>query len=101
MSFQNSIQIFDFDGWEYIGSVGDHLLSVHDGADADRERLFGHLRDVVAEETLVGLQRVVGQRLDARARHQRRARLVERDVPVGPDPCPITDTYVDSTTTHL
>lgn len=62
-----------------------YLLGVHDGADADGERLARHLADVVAEEALVGLERVVGERLDARARHERRARLVEGDVSVGPD----------------
>lgn len=64
-----------------------HLLGVHHGAHAHGERLPRHLADVVAEEALVGLQRVVGQRLDARARHQRGAGLVERYVPVGADAC--------------
>lgn len=64
-----------------------HLFGVHDGGDADGERLPRHLADVVAEEALVGLERVVRERLDARARRQRRARLVERDVPVRTNTC--------------
>ena len=45
-----------------------------------------HLVEVAVEEPGVVLARLPGQRLDPGARRERRARLVERDVPVGADP---------------
>ena len=63
----------------------DHLARVHDRADADRQRHLRHGALVAAEEARVGLDRVEGQRLDARAAREARAGLVEGDVAVGPD----------------
>lgn len=60
----------------------DDLTRVQDGAHADRQRHARHSGDVVPEEACVREDRVVCERLDARAAHQRGAGLVERDVPV-------------------
>ena len=64
----------------------DDLARVQDGGDADGQRHARHFAEVVAEEARVGEDGVVGQCLDPRARLQARARLVECDVPVRPDP---------------
>ena len=58
---------------------------VHDGADADRERLSGHQAHVVVEEARVGVYGLLGERLEARARDKTRAGLVEGNVAVGSD----------------
>lgn len=49
-----------------MSDVWCNLFSVHDRSDADGERLLRHFGNVVAEEALVGLERVVSQRLNAR-----------------------------------
>ena len=68
------------------GDDDDDLARVEDGADADGERHARDGGDVVREEARVGEDGVVRERLDARARGERRAGLVERDVPVLADP---------------
>jgi hypothetical protein len=64
-----------------------HLARVHHCSHADRQRKLGDLRDVSIEEARVGKDRVVRKCLHARARCQRRPRLVERDVAVGANAC--------------
>lgn len=81
------------EGFVRSGDEYHHLLGVHNSADTDGQRLFRHLLDVVAEESRVGLERVLGQSLDARPRGQRRARFVERYVTVRSD---TTDEQLDS-----
>ena len=64
----------------------DDLARVEHGLDADGEGHARDLGDVVPEEARVGEDGVVRERLDARAALERRAGLVERDVPVLADP---------------
>ena len=64
------------------GDDDDDLAGVKHCLDADGEGHAGHLGDIVSEEARVGEDGVVRERLDARARLERRAGLVERDVPV-------------------
>lgn len=50
----------------FYGSViGAHLVSVHDGPDADGERLFRHLGHVVVKESSICYDRLLGQGLEA------------------------------------
>ena len=60
----------------------DYLTAVEDGLYTDGKSHTRHLADVVSEETGVGEDSVVREGLDARARGERRTRLVERDVPI-------------------
>ena len=64
------------------GDDDDDLARVEDGGDADGEGHAGDGGDVVVEEAGVGEDGVVREGLDARARGEGRAGLVERDVPV-------------------
>ena len=63
----------------------DHLASVQNGAHTHSQRRLRHFVDVVIEEAAVRDHRVVRQRLHARSRAQRGARLVEGDVAIGAD----------------
>ncbi len=74
-----------FKGSCLIVSVDDEqdAASVHNGADAYGKSRLGYEVDIVVEETRVGDDGVVCQRLHTCARSQRRARLVEGDVSVG------------------
>ena len=57
------------------GNEHEHLLRVHNSADADCERHRGHFREVTAEEARIGRHRLARQRLHARPAHQTAARL--------------------------
>lgn len=59
---------------------------VEDGLDSDCERHFGDLVDVVVEESRIGQDGVVGQRLHSGAALQARSRLVESDMSIGTNP---------------
>lgn len=60
----------------------DDLAGLEDGLDADGEGHAGHLADVIVKEARVGEDGVVGERLDAGARGQAGAGLVEGNVAV-------------------
>lgn len=62
-----------------------HFARVHDRPNAHRQRQLGHLRNVVIEESRVCDNRVIGQSLDARARREGGAWLIESDVAIGTD----------------
>ena len=62
-----------------------HLLRIEHRGDTYRHGLLGNLVHVVVEETRVYDQRVVGQRLDAGARVERRERFVEGQMAVFAD----------------
>lgn len=61
---------------------GDDLAGLEDGLDADGEGHLGDAGEVVAEEARVGEDGVVGEGLDAGARGEAGAGLVEGDVAV-------------------
>ena len=60
----------------------DHLAGLEDGLDTDGESHAGHLGNVIVKEARVGKDGVVGERLDAGARGQAGAGLVEGNVAV-------------------
>lgn len=64
-----------------------YLQRVHDGADTDRQRLFGHFAQVIIEETSVCLDGVLSQCFQPSSRHQRRTGLVESNVTVRSNTC--------------
>ena len=68
------------------GNDNDDLARLEYRLDAHGERHARHGGDVVSEETGVGEDRVVRERLDARARRQRGSRLVECYMAVLADP---------------
>ena len=69
-------------GLARAGRKNAHLARVEDGADADGQRHARHLALVAVEKARVGRDRRGDERLQPRARGERRAGLVERDVPV-------------------
>ena len=69
------------------------VTGAHDGADALGDAMGGYLVDVVVEEAGVVRARLLDEGLDARARGQRGARLVEPDMAVGAD---AQDLHVDA-----
>ena len=67
------------------GDDDDDLPGLQHGLHADGQRHLRDLFEVIVEESAVGEDGVVGQRLDAGSGGEGGAGLVERDVPVGSD----------------
>ena len=61
----------------------DDLFGVHHRANADSQRFRGNVLDFVVEETRVGDNRIFRERLNARARDERRSGFVEGDMTIG------------------
>lgn len=91
--FDAALQSEGFAGTE---NDGHDLTSLEDGLDTDRESHLGDLLEIVAKETRVCQDSVVGERLDAGARGEAGAGLVEGNVAVLTNP---GEEEVDATST--
>ena len=65
--------------------VHSYLFCIHDRSHSHRQRLVWHFAHVTAKETSICVNRVYRECLDARARNETRAGLVESDMTVGAD----------------
>ena len=64
------------------GNDDEYFTSVHDGADANCERIVRYFGDIIAKESRIGNYGLLGKGFETSARYKTRSWLIESDVSV-------------------